>query len=70
MASRSTPTTTTIIGGVDTHKHTHVAAACDHLGRILATASFPTTTPSTPGSPATAPSTPSASKAPAPGAPA
>src|SRR4051812_44261385 len=33
-----------VIGGVDTHKHVHVAAACDPLGRVLATAEFPTTT--------------------------
>ena len=33
-----------VIGGVDTHKHLHVAAACDPLGRVLATAEFPTTT--------------------------
>jgi transposase len=33
-----------VIGGVDTHKHVHVAAACDPLGRVLATREFPTTT--------------------------
>jgi transposase len=33
-----------VIGGVDTHKHVHVAAVCDPLGRVLASASFPTTT--------------------------
>jgi hypothetical protein len=33
-----------VIGGVDTHKHAHVAAACDALGRVLATAEFATTT--------------------------
>jgi transposase len=33
-----------VIGGVDTHKHLHVAAACDPLGRVLATKEFPTTT--------------------------
>ena len=33
-----------VIGGVDTHKHVHVAAVCDPLGRVLATAEFPTTT--------------------------
>jgi transposase len=32
-----------VIGGVDTHKHIHVAAVCDPLGRILGSASFPTT---------------------------
>jgi transposase len=33
----------TVIGGVDTHKDVHVAAALDHLGRLLGTAEFPTT---------------------------
>jgi transposase len=33
-----------VIGGVDTHKHVHVAAVCDSLGRVLGSASFPTTT--------------------------
>ena len=33
-----------VIGGVDTHKHVHVAAVCDPLGRVLASQSFPTTT--------------------------
>ncbi len=33
-----------VTGGVDTHKDTHVAAVIDHLGRELATQSFPTTT--------------------------
>jgi transposase len=32
-----------VIGGVDTHKDLHVAAVVDELGRILGTASFPTT---------------------------
>lgn len=32
-----------VIGGVDTHKDAHVAAALDGLGRLLGTASFPTT---------------------------
>lgn len=32
-----------VIGGVDTHKHVHVAAVCDPLGRVLDSASFPTT---------------------------
>ena len=34
-----------ITGGVDTHKDVHVAAALDHLGRLLGTESFPTTRP-------------------------
>ena len=34
-----------IVGGVDTHADTHHAAALDHLGRLLATEQFPTTTP-------------------------
>ncbi len=32
------------IGGVDTHKDVHVAVVLDELGRLLATATFPTTT--------------------------
>jgi len=32
-----------VIGGVDTHKDVHVAAVLDELGRLLDTASFPTT---------------------------
>ena len=32
-----------VIGGVDTHADIHVAAACDPLGGILGTESFPTT---------------------------
>jgi transposase len=32
-----------VTGGVDTHADVHVAAACDHLGTVLGTASFPTT---------------------------
>jgi transposase len=31
-----------VTGGVDTHLDVHVAAAVDHLGGVLATASFPT----------------------------
>lgn len=38
-----TDRTERITGGVDTHKHIHVAAALDHLGRVLGTQSFPTT---------------------------
>jgi len=34
-------TTTTVIGGVDTHKHTHYAAAIDHHGRLLGHQEFP-----------------------------
>jgi len=29
-----------VVGGVDTHKDVHVAAVCDPLGRVLATAEF------------------------------
>lgn len=36
-------TTRTVIGGVDTHKDVHVAAALEDHGVLLATASFPTT---------------------------
>ena len=32
-----------VLGGVDTHKDVHVAAVIDDVGRILGTASFPTT---------------------------
>lgn len=32
-----------IIGGVDTHKDTHTAAAINGLGQVLGTATFPTT---------------------------
>jgi transposase len=38
------PLTRRVIGGVDTHKDVHVAAALDDTGRLLATESFPTTT--------------------------
>ena len=34
-----------VLGGVDTHKEVHVAAVIDDVGRILGTASFPTTGP-------------------------
>jgi transposase len=37
------PTTINVIGGVDTHADVHVAAACDQLGSVLGTESFPTT---------------------------
>ena len=32
-----------VVGGVDTHKDNHVAAALDRVGRLLGTAEFPTT---------------------------
>jgi transposase len=32
-----------VTGGVDTHKHVHVAAVIDSVGRLLATAEFATT---------------------------
>jgi transposase len=32
-----------VVGGVDTHKDIHVAAAMDETGRLLGTASFATT---------------------------
>src|SRR5437016_550025 len=38
-----TPEPGSVTGGVNTHLDTHVAAAVDHLGGLLATASFPTT---------------------------
>jgi transposase len=34
---------TTVIGGVDTHKHTHYAAAVDKHGRVLGHQEFPAT---------------------------
>jgi hypothetical protein len=33
----------TVIGGVDTHKHTHYAAAIDAHGRLLGHQEFPAT---------------------------
>jgi hypothetical protein len=33
--------TVTVIGGVDTHKHTHYAAAIDDQGRLLGHREFP-----------------------------
>ena len=33
----------TVIGGVDTHKHTHYAAAIDDQGRLLGHREFPAT---------------------------
>lgn len=33
-----------VVGGVDTHADTHHAATLDHLGRLLGTEQFPTTT--------------------------
>ena len=39
-----TLTAPAVIGGVDTHADVHVAAACDRIGTVLGTASFPTTT--------------------------
>lgn len=38
-----TSTATAVIGGVDTHADVHVAAACDQIGTVLGTESFPTT---------------------------
>jgi transposase len=38
-----TSTAAAVIGGVDTHADVHVAAACDQLGAVLGTQSFPTT---------------------------
>jgi len=32
-----------VVGGVDTHKHTHVAAVANHLGKVLDTEAFPAT---------------------------
>ncbi|MFF1880107.1 transposase [Pseudarthrobacter sp. NPDC058196] len=35
----------TVIGGVDTHKHTHYAALIDDHGRLLGHREFPATSP-------------------------
>jgi transposase len=37
------PASVTVIGGVDTHKHTHYAAAIDEQGRLLGHQEFPAT---------------------------
>jgi transposase len=37
----TTPATVTVTGGVDTHKHTHYAAAIDDQGRLLGHQEFP-----------------------------
>ena len=39
----TTPAAVTVIGGVDTHKHTHYAAAVDNQGRLLGHQEFPAT---------------------------
>ena len=41
----TTATDVTVIGGVDTHKHTHYAAAIDDQGRLLGHREFPATDP-------------------------
>ena len=41
----TTAPTVTVIGGVDTHKHTHYAAAIDDQGRLLGHCEFPATDP-------------------------
>ena len=43
----TTPATVTVIGGVDTHKHTHYAAAIDDQGRLLGHQDSRPTTPAT-----------------------
>jgi transposase len=43
MTDDNETATLRVIGGVDTHKDVHVAAALDELGRLLATATFSTT---------------------------
>ena len=43
MTTLAQDPTRLVIGGVDTHKDIHVAAAIDGLGRILGVESFPTT---------------------------
>jgi len=44
MTEDDNDVTPRVIGGVDTHKDVHVAAVLDELGRLLATATFATTT--------------------------
>ena len=67
------PEETVVIGGVDTHKNTHYAAAVDSHGRLLGPTSSPPTTAAMPscwaGSTATAKWLQSASKAPGPSVP-
>jgi transposase len=41
----TTPATVTVIGGVDTHKHTHYAAVIDDQGRLLGHREFAATDP-------------------------
>ena len=43
MTIPATPVSITVIGGVDTHKHTHYAAAIDDQGRLLGHHEFPAT---------------------------
>jgi transposase len=43
MATSEAPGGGTILGGVDTHKEIHAAAAMSETGRLLGTAEFPTT---------------------------
>jgi hypothetical protein len=40
MVSAIAPVASPIVGGVDMHEDTHVAAALDHLSRLLGTAEF------------------------------
>ena len=41
----TTTSSVTVIGGVDTHKHTHYAAAIDDQGRLLGHREFPANDP-------------------------
>jgi transposase len=43
MTTKTGSVTATVIGGVDTHKHTHYAAAVDEYGRLLGHQQFPAT---------------------------
>ena len=43
MATMARESLGQMIGGIDTHKHEHVAAVIDDLGRIQGVKSFPTT---------------------------
>jgi hypothetical protein len=41
--TRTIPAAGIVIGGIDTHGHTHHAAVLDHVGRQLGDREFPTT---------------------------
>ena len=43
MTSMTSPSTRSVIGGVDTHGHTHHAAVIDNIGRQLGDRKFTAT---------------------------